>query len=45
MKHEAWWQKKQGFTQVVKQVWKQKIGGSNPWGAVKEKITKSQHAC
>jgi hypothetical protein len=40
-RYEAWWQKKQGFTQVVKQVWKQKIGGSNPWGPVKEKTTKN----
>jgi exonuclease III len=44
-RYEAWWQKKQGFSQIVKQVWKEKISRVDCWGALKRKIVNSQFAC
>jgi hypothetical protein len=42
---EAWWQCKEGFSQVVRQVWKERFGIQVPWGILKAKIFKSKTAC
>jgi hypothetical protein len=44
-KFEVWWQKKQGFPCVVKQVWKVKTRHLDTWGALKNKISHSKQAC
>jgi hypothetical protein len=42
---EAWWQCNEGFSQVVRQVWKERLGIQVPWGILKAKIFKSKIAC
>jgi hypothetical protein len=43
-RYEAWWQKKEGFPKIVKQVWKEKSHRGDLWGVLKEKLTNSQTA-
>jgi hypothetical protein len=42
---ESWWQKKEGFKQVVQKVWRVKVPSHDIWEGVKTKIGKSQIVC
>jgi len=44
-RYESWWQRQEGFTNAVRQVWIEKSSNRTPWGLLKGKIHRSTKVC